>query len=163
MGPTRRPPNPLVSLPSEATSCNSRSEARQDKTRAGSVTIPSSEGCLQGGVGMEHVTKRVGVITPHRAPVVLRFLLNDPEETLCVRPKPTTRSHPTTFIRSAETGEIEGADCQAAAFSSSYSGLVLPDWTGDAILPLLFTFAQFAPRGHCWHNQCLLGLDEIKT
>ena len=42
----------------------------------------------------------------HRALVVLRFLLNNPQNTLCIRPKLTTRSHTYTYSRSAETGEI---------------------------------------------------------
>ena len=41
-----------------------RCEARQSEIRAGSV--------------LAHVTKRVAVITPPRALVVLRFLLNNP-------------------------------------------------------------------------------------
>ena len=39
-----------------------RCEARQNKIRAGRV--------------LAHATKRIAVITPHRALVVLRFLLN---------------------------------------------------------------------------------------
>ena len=46
-----------------------RCEARQSKARAESV--------------LEHVTKRVVAITPPRALVVLRFLLNNPQETVC--------------------------------------------------------------------------------
>ena len=72
------PSNPDVSLPSEATSCNSRSDARPGKSeiRAGSV--------------LGHVTKRFAVITPLRAPVVLRFLLKNPEKTVCFWPDFTT-------------------------------------------------------------------------
>ena len=71
-----------------------RCEARQSKIRDGSV--------------LAHVTKRVAAITPPRALVVLRFLLNNPQNTLCIRPKLTTRSHPNSYTRSAETGEIFG-------------------------------------------------------
>ena len=71
-----------------------RCEARQSEIRAGSV--------------LAHVTKRVAAITPPRALVVLRFLLNNPQNTLCIRPKLTTRSHPNSYTRSAETGEIFG-------------------------------------------------------
>ncbi len=44
-----------------------RCEARQNKIRDGSVRM--------------HVTKRIAVITPHRALVVLRFLLNAKAQT----------------------------------------------------------------------------------
>ena len=71
-----------------------RCEARQNEIRAGSV--------------LAHVTKRVAAITPPRALVVLRFLLNNPQNTLCIRPKLTTCSHPNSYTRSAETGEIFG-------------------------------------------------------
>ena len=71
-----------------------RCEARQNEIRDGSV--------------LAHVTKRVEAITPPRALVVLRFLLNKPQNTLCIRPKLTTRSHPNSYTRSAETGEIFG-------------------------------------------------------
>ena len=71
-----------------------RCEARQSKIRAGSV--------------LAHVTKRVAAITPPRALVVLRFLLNNPQNTLCIRPKLTTCSHPNSYTRSAETSEIFG-------------------------------------------------------
>ena len=71
-----------------------RCEARQSEIRAGSV--------------LAHVTKRIAAITPPRALVVLRFLLNKPQNTLCFRPKLTTCSHPNSYTRSAETGEIFG-------------------------------------------------------
>ena len=71
-----------------------RCEARQSKARAESV--------------LEHVTKRVAAITPPRALVVLRFLLNKPKNTLCFRSKLTTCFHPNSYTRSAETGEIFG-------------------------------------------------------
>ena len=71
-----------------------RCEARQNEIRAGSVLV--------------HVTKRVAAITPPRALVVLRFLLNNPQNTLCIRPKLTTCSHPNSYTRSAETGGISG-------------------------------------------------------
>ena len=72
-----------------------RREARQSKTRAGSV--------------LAHVTKRVAAITPPRALVVLRFLLNNPKNTLCSWLKFPTCSHPISYVRSVETGEIFGA------------------------------------------------------
>ena len=53
-----------------------RCEARQSEIRARSV--------------LGHVTKRIAVITPHRALVVLRFLLNSPQETVCFWPDFTT-------------------------------------------------------------------------
>ena len=71
-----------------------RCEARQNEIRAGSV--------------LAHVTKRVAAITPPRALVVLRFLLNNLQNTLCIWPKLTTCSHPNSYTRSAETGEIFG-------------------------------------------------------
>ena len=71
-----------------------RCEARQNEIRAGSV--------------LAYVTKRVAAITPPRALVVLRFLLNNPQNTLCIRPKLTTCSHPNSYTRSAEIGEIFG-------------------------------------------------------
>ena len=71
-----------------------RCEARQNEIRDGSV--------------LAHVTKRIAAITRPRALVVLRFLLNNPQNTLCIRPKLTTRSHPNSYTRSAETGEIFG-------------------------------------------------------
>ena len=37
-----------------------------------------------------YVTKRIAVITPPRALVVLRFLLNNPQETVCFWPDFTT-------------------------------------------------------------------------
>ena len=67
-------------------------EARQNEIRAGSV--------------LAYVTKRIAAITLPRALVVLRFLLNNPQNTLCIRPKLTTCSHPNSDTRSAETGEI---------------------------------------------------------
>ena len=66
----------------------------QSKTRAGSV--------------LGHMTKRVAVITPHRALVVLRFLLNNPQKTVCFWQKSSIPSHSIAYIRSAETGEICG-------------------------------------------------------
>ena len=55
-----------------------------------------------------HVTKRIAAITPPRALVVLRFLLNTTEETDCIWPNPTTPCYLTNYSRSAETGEIFG-------------------------------------------------------
>ena len=46
-----------------------RCEARQNEIRDGSV--------------LAHVTKRIAAITPPRALVVLRFLLNNPQRTVC--------------------------------------------------------------------------------
>ena len=46
---------------------------------------PSSEGCRQGGVGI-NVTMRIAVITLPRALVVLRSLLNNPRKPLRFRP-----------------------------------------------------------------------------
>ena len=71
-----------------------RCEARQSEIRAGSV--------------LAHVTKRIAAITPPRALVVLRFLLNTTEETDCFLQNPTTLCYPINYIRSAETGEIFG-------------------------------------------------------
>ena len=71
-----------------------RCEARQNEIRAGSV--------------LGHVTKRIAVITPHRALVVLRFLLNSPRKTACCWPKSAIHPHSIDSIRSAETGEICG-------------------------------------------------------
>ena len=71
-----------------------RCEARQSEIRAGSV--------------LAYVTKRIAVITPPRALVVLRFLLNSTEETDCIWPNPATHCHLTNYSRSTETGEIFG-------------------------------------------------------
>ena len=54
----------------------------------------------------------------HRALVVLRFLLNSPQKTLCLRPKRTACCHPNSYNRSAETGEICGL--------KSRGGLAIP-------------------------------------
>ena len=67
-----------------------RCEARQNEIRDGSV--------------LAHVTKRIAAITPPRALVVLRFLLNNTEETHCFWPNYTILFHTYTDIRSAETG-----------------------------------------------------------
>ena len=71
-----------------------RCEARQNEIRDGSV--------------LAHVTKRVAAITPPRALVVLRFLLNTTEETDRIWPNPTTPCYLTNDSRSTETGEIFG-------------------------------------------------------
>ena len=71
-----------------------RCETRQNEIRDGSV--------------LAHVTKRIAAITPPRALVVLRFLLNSTEETDCIWPNPTTPCYLTNYSRSAETGEIFG-------------------------------------------------------
>ena len=71
-----------------------RCKARQSEIRAGSV--------------LAHVTKQIAAITPPRALVVLRFLLNTTEETDCFWPNPTTLCYLKNYIRSAETGEIFG-------------------------------------------------------
>ena len=71
-----------------------RCEARQNEIRDGSVLAP--------------VTKRIAAITPPRALVVLRFLLNSTDETDCIWPNPTTPCYLTNYSRSAETGEIFG-------------------------------------------------------
>ena len=80
-----------------------RCEARQNEIREGSV--------------LAHVTKRITAITPPRALVVLRFLLNSTEETDCIWPNPTTPCYLTNDSRSAETGErfglgVSGAVCR---------------------------------------------------
>ena len=62
--------------PLDSTIFEKRCEARQNKIRDGSV--------------LAHVTKRIAVITLHRALVVLRFLLNRLEETVCFWPNLTT-------------------------------------------------------------------------
>ena len=63
---------------------------------------------IRDGSVLAHVTKRIAAITPPRGLVVLRFLLNNSQNTLCIRPKLTTCSHPNSYTRSAETGEIFG-------------------------------------------------------
>ena len=62
-----------------------RCEARQSEIRAGSV--------------LAHVTKRIAAITPPRALVVLRFLLNTTEETDCFWLNPITLCYLTSFSR----------------------------------------------------------------
>ena len=69
-------------------------EARQSEIRAGSV--------------LAYVTKRIAAITPPRALVVLRFLLNTTKETHRFVSNPITLYYLTNYIRSAETGEIFG-------------------------------------------------------
>ena len=86
--------SPDVSLPSKATSCNWRSDARQSEIRDGSV--------------LAYVTRRIAAITPPRTLVVLRFLLNTTDETHCILPNPITLYYLNNYIRSAETGEIFG-------------------------------------------------------
>ena len=71
-----------------------RCEVRQSEIRDGSV--------------LAYVTKRIAAITPPRALVVLRFLLNTTDETHCILPNPITLYYLTNYIRSAETGEIFG-------------------------------------------------------
>ena len=71
-----------------------RWEARQNEIRAGSV--------------LAYVTKRIAAITPPRALVVLRFLLNTTEGTHCFWPNPITLCYLNNYICSAETGEIFG-------------------------------------------------------
>ena len=71
-----------------------RCEARQNEIRDGSV--------------LAHVTKWIAAITPPRALVVLRFLLNTTEETDRIWPNPTTPCYLINYSRSAETGEIFG-------------------------------------------------------
>ena len=73
-----------------------RCEARQSEIRARSV--------------LAYVTKRIAVITPPRALVVLRFLLNNPQRTVCFWPICTILFHTITYIRSAETGEMFGLE-----------------------------------------------------
>ena len=71
-----------------------RWEARQSEIRDGSV--------------LAYVTKRIAAITPPRALVVLRFLLNTTDETHCFWPNPITLCYLNNYIRSAEPGEIFG-------------------------------------------------------
>ena len=81
-----------------------RCEARQNEIRDGSV--------------LAHVTKRIAAITPPRALVVLRFLLDTTKETDRIWPNPTTPCYLPDYSRSAETGEIFGV-----AHSNSWSSL----------------------------------------
>ena len=71
-----------------------RCVARQNEIRVGSV--------------LAHVTKRIAAITPPRALVVLRFLLNTTKETDRIWPNPTTPCYLTNYNRSAETGGVFG-------------------------------------------------------
>ena len=71
-----------------------RCEVWQSEIRAGSV--------------LAYVTKRIAAITPPRALLVLRFLLNTTKETHCFLPNPITLYYLINYIRSAETGEISG-------------------------------------------------------
>ena len=64
-----------------------RCEARQNEIRDGSV--------------LAHVTKRIAAITPPRALVVLRFLLNTTEETDRIWPNPTTPCYLTNYVISS--------------------------------------------------------------
>ena len=71
-----------------------RWEARQNEIRDGSA--------------LAYVTKRIAAITPPRALVILRFLLNNPQRTVCFWPNPITLCYLNNYICSAETGEIFG-------------------------------------------------------
>ena len=73
-----------------------RCEARQNEIRAGSV--------------LAYVSKRIAAITPPRALVVLRFLLNNPQMTICFWANYTILFHTNTYICSVETGEIFGLE-----------------------------------------------------
>ena len=57
---------------------------------------------------MRGKAERIAAITPPRALVVLRFLLNTTDETDRIWPNPTTPCYLTNDSRSAETGEIFG-------------------------------------------------------
>ena len=85
------------------------------------------ESKIRAGSVLEHVTKRIVAITPPRALVVLRFLLNNSQKTGCFRPKLTTCSHPNSYNCSAETGEMFGLA----------SRLALPLALAFAALPLV--------------------------
>ena len=87
-------PECLTTERSDILQFEKRCEARQSEIRAGSV--------------LAHVTKRIAAITPPRALVVLRFLLNTTDETDRIWPNPTTPCYLTNYCRSAETGEIFG-------------------------------------------------------
>ena len=86
--------------PLDSTKFEKRCEARQNEIRDESV--------------LAYVTKRIAqrgiprAITPPRALVVLRFLLNTTKETHCFLPNPITLYYLTNYIRSAKTGEIFG-------------------------------------------------------
>ena len=84
-----------------------RCKARQSETRAGSV--------------LEHVTKRIVAITPHRALVVLRFLLNRFQKAACFWSNPNTYCFLNTDIQSAKTGERFGAEAVKYGVNSSRS------------------------------------------
>ena len=98
-----------------------RCEARQSEIRAGSVLV--------------HVTKRGAVITPPRALVVLRFLLNGPQETVCFRSKLTSYCHPINYVRLAETGETFGLATESTKDSYPHypSWVASPSPTGTEI------------------------------
>ena len=87
-------PGSLTTERSDILQFEKRCEARQSEIRAGSV--------------LAYVTKRIAAITPPRALVVLRFLLNNLQRTVCFWPNYTILFHTDTYIRSAETGEIFG-------------------------------------------------------
>ena len=72
------------------------------------------------------MTKRVAAITPPRALVVLRFLLNTTKETHCFFPNPITLYYLTNYIRSAETGEIFGLTFDPPVNGTVSSGKVTP-------------------------------------
>ena len=97
-----------------------RCEARQSEIRAGSV--------------LAYVTKRIAAITPPRALVVLRFLLNTTEETDRIWPNPTTPCYLTNDSRSAETGEIFGLACRTE-WKIPYSKGCPQGWAGLYRLP----------------------------
>ena len=97
-----------------------RCEARQNEIRDGSVLV--------------HVTKRIAAITPPRALVVLRFLLNKPQNALCIRKKITTRSLPNSYTRSAETGEIFGLNRPGREYPQ------LIDQTDSQSFPILCSY-----------------------
>ena len=84
----------MITLTRVSRKFEKRCEAKQSEIRGGSV--------------LAYVTKRIAAITPPRALVVLRFLLNTTEETDRIWPNPTTPCYLTNNSRSAETGEIFG-------------------------------------------------------
>ena len=80
-------PGCLTTERSDILQFEKRCEARQNLIRDGSV--------------LAHVTKRIAAITPPRALVVLRFLLNTTDETDRIWPNPTTPCYQTNDSRSA--------------------------------------------------------------
>ena len=100
--------NPLILRVARTQVCKASGLARMSHKFEKRCEVWQSE--IRAGSVLAYVTKRIAAITPPRALVVLRFLLNNPQRTVCFWPNYTILFHTYTYIRSAETGEIFGLE-----------------------------------------------------